>query len=168
MSLLKTTCKAADRIRIMSGRVAWTQQRRVFLNDWSDFVSYTCAHFQPWQVQKCFGENSTSSQHEPPAPHHDQTHADAQGTVIHANWILSSSNCKTHTHIIIITVLWLTQLSLPGSCGRGSRRGWGPGCSSAPTHWSPGLRYWPPPPGETRDALLIKLPTDNQKFFLWV
>lgn len=45
---------------------------------------------------------------------------------------------------LIVIIDWV--FCVPGSCGRGSRRGSDPACSSVPARLNPGPRYWQPPP----------------------
>lgn len=127
MSLLKTTCKAADRIRIMSGRVAWrhrTEQSRAFVTV-SPFTLCVCA---------C--------------------------TCV---WITTSIHAHSYRVRAPPTAEWLwIECSVPGSCGRGSRTGSDPACSSVPARSSPGPRYWRPPPGHNPDTSSFSFSTVKQ------
>lgn len=177
MSLLKTTCKAADKIRIMSGRVAWRHSVEQSVCDCVTVHVHTAQHHKHCTLCVCVSVKASkccrchiravSQLNECSKSKSNITfeHWKVMKKATIVKWIKEKNLIIKIPHDVCLYFFkaWPRQnncrvmvdlcFSVPGSCGRGSRRGWDPACSSGPAHSSPGLRYWRPPPGQNPETL---------------
>lgn len=166
MSLLKTTCKAADKIRIMSGRMAWRDSVEQSVCDCVTLHSITSTAHCVCGCERVCSSHKCSRCHSKAVSLLWPSSAEKSNITFKLLWTLKFMKRKAKNTLQSMSLFfkaWTTEKNckaivelffvVPGSCGRGSRRGSDPECSSVPAHSSPGPRYWRPPPGQRPERL---------------